>query len=176
MVRKKATRYVLTCGTTAVLVFMAAVRVLSIACIVRWIDDYRITITCGLHCGFTSAQYCDIHGVHSQHSRCLQPFKKQDRLSHTDCTEKKQHSPSTTLHDKGEQNTEQVVGYTATAWLCMYAYKTAAGWSAIRRGRRDAVLCEDLHVPNHGHAPAGCIIVCACVIVMRGCRRTIVCA
>ena len=23
-----------------------------------------------------------------------------------------------------------------------------------------------LHVPNHGHAPAGCIIVCACVIVM----------
>ena len=102
-----------------------------------------LRLFCGLHCGFTSAQYCDIHGVHSQHSRCLQPFKKQDRLSHTDCTEKKQHSPSTTLHDKGEQNTEQVVGYTATAWLCMYAYKTAAGWSAIRRGRRDAVLCED---------------------------------
>lgn len=55
MVRKKETRYVRTCGVTAVLVFMAAVRVPSIACIVRWIDDSRITITCGLHCGFTSA-------------------------------------------------------------------------------------------------------------------------
>ena len=69
MVHKKETRYVLTCGFTAVLVFMAAVRVLSIACIVRLIDDSRITITCGFHCGFTSAQYCDIHGVHSQHPR-----------------------------------------------------------------------------------------------------------
>ena len=69
MVHKKETRYVLTCGFTAVLVFMAAVRVLSIACIVRLIDDSRITTTCGFHCGFTSAQYCDIHGVHSQHLR-----------------------------------------------------------------------------------------------------------
>ena len=101
---------------------MAALRVLSIACTVRLIDDARTTSTCGFHCCFTSAQYCGIHGVHSQHLRYsvwlkerLQLFKKQDRLSHTDCTEKKQHSPSTTLHDKGEQNTEQVVGYTATA-------------------------------------------------------------
>lgn len=69
MVRKKETRYVRTCGVTAVLVFMAAVRVPSIACIVRWIDDSRITITCGFHCGFTSAQYCDIHGVYSQRLR-----------------------------------------------------------------------------------------------------------
>ena len=76
MVRKKETRYVLTCGFTAVLVFMAAVGVLSIACIVGLIDDSRITTTCGLHCDFTSVRYCDIHGAHSQHLRYLAWLKE----------------------------------------------------------------------------------------------------
>ena len=68
------------------------------------------------------------------HSRCAQPTRgsrKQGLRARTECAEKRQHLPSTTLHEKVEENrwatilcetgeedrwaAQRLVGYTATA-------------------------------------------------------------